>query len=45
MIGSFEIPVADMERDKKFYETVYDISIAVHNLEGIIMGCISNALR
>jgi len=38
MVGWFEIPVAEMKRAKKFYETVFDISIAVHNLEGFIMG-------
>jgi predicted enzyme related to lactoylglutathione lyase len=38
MIGWFEIPVTDMDRAKKFYETVFEISIAVHDLGGLIMG-------
>ena len=38
MVGWFEIPVEDMERARKFYEEVFDISISVHDLGGIIMG-------
>lgn len=38
MIGWFEIPVTNMERAKKFYEVVFDITIEVHNLEGFEMG-------
>lgn len=38
MVGWFEIPVQEMERAKKFYEEVFDISISVHDLGGIIMG-------
>ncbi|MGB5693584.1 MAG: VOC family protein [Flavobacteriaceae bacterium] len=38
MVGWFEIPVTDMDRAKKFYETVFDISISVHDLGGFIMG-------
>lgn len=38
MVGWFEIPVEDMERARKFYEEVFDISISVHDLDGIIMG-------
>ena len=38
MIGWFEIPVMDMERAKKFYETVFDIAIAIHELGDFIMG-------
>ncbi len=38
MVGWFEIPVTDMERAKQFYETVFDISISVHDLGGFQMG-------
>lgn len=38
MVGWFEIPVTDMARAKKFYETVFDISIAIHELGDFIMG-------
>lgn len=38
MVGWFEIPVLDMERAKTFYENVFGISIAVHDLEGFVMG-------
>lgn len=38
MIGWFEVPVTNMERAKKFYDTVFDISIAVHELGDFIMG-------
>lgn len=38
MVGWFEIPVEDMERARNFYEEVFDISISVHDLGGIIMG-------
>lgn len=38
MVGWFEVPVTDMERAKKFYETVFEISIAVHELGDFIMG-------
>ena len=38
MVGWFEIPVIDMDRAKLFYETVFDISISVHDLGGFIMG-------
>jgi predicted enzyme related to lactoylglutathione lyase len=38
MVGWFEIPVENMERARKFYEEVYDISISVHDLGGVIMG-------
>ena len=43
MIGWFEIPVTDMDRAKVFYETVFDITISVHDLDGLIMGWFSNA--
>ncbi|QCX00322.1 VOC family protein [Aggregatimonas sangjinii] len=38
MVGWFEIPVTDMDRAKKFYETVFDINITIHELEGLKMG-------
>ncbi len=38
MVGWFEIPVTNMERAKKFYETVFDLTIEIHDLGGIIMG-------
>ncbi len=38
MVGWFEIPVTDMERAKRFYESVFDIEISVHDLGGLIMG-------
>ncbi|MCW5517095.1 VOC family protein [Muriicola sp. Z0-33] len=37
-IGWFELPVSEMGRAKDFYETVLDISITVHDLDGLIMG-------
>lgn len=38
MVGWFEIPVTDMDRAKKFYDTVFDIEISIHNLDGLKMG-------
>jgi len=38
MVGWFEIPVTDMVRAKKFYETVFDIKIQVQDFEGTVMG-------
>lgn len=38
MVGWFEIPVTDMVRAKKFYETVLDINIQVQDFEGTVMG-------
>ncbi|MEX0288407.1 MAG: VOC family protein [Flavobacteriaceae bacterium] len=37
-IGWFELPVSDMDRAKRFYETVLDIEISVHDLGGLVMG-------
>ncbi len=42
MVGWFEIPVADMDRAKKFYDIVFDISISVHDLGGFKMGWFPN---
>ncbi|MGY8914424.1 MAG: VOC family protein [Flavobacteriales bacterium] len=38
MIGWFEIPVTDMDRAKEFYETLFNITIEVHDLDGFQMG-------
>ena len=38
MVGWFEIPVADMERAKKFYETVFGIKIQVEQFGDTQMG-------
>ncbi|SEQ51546.1 hypothetical protein SAMN05421824_1860 [Hyunsoonleella jejuensis] len=38
MVGWFEIPVADMERAKAFYESVFQVKIDVQNFGGILMG-------
>jgi len=38
MVGWFEIPVADMERAKKFYETVFNVTISIHDMGGLVMG-------
>lgn len=43
MVGWFEIPVADMDRAKKFYEAVFNIEISIHNLGGFIMGWFPSA--
>jgi predicted enzyme related to lactoylglutathione lyase len=38
MCGWFEIPVLDMGRAKKFYETVFDIEIKVQQFGDTLMG-------
>jgi len=38
VVGWFEIPVTNMDRAKKFYDTVFDINITVHDLDGLKMG-------
>jgi hypothetical protein len=38
MVGWFELPVTDIQRAKKFYDKVLDISISIHDLEGLKMG-------
>lgn len=38
MVGWFEIPVRDMDRAKKFYEEVFEISIQVQNFNELLMG-------
>ena len=38
MVGWFEIPVTDMDRAKKFYDTIFDIEISVHDMNELVMG-------
>jgi len=38
MVSWFEIPVSDMDRAKTFYNRVFKIEIAVHDLGGTVMG-------
>lgn len=38
LVGWFEIPVRDMERASTFYETVFDISISIHDFGDTLMG-------
>ncbi|EDP69616.1 putative glyoxalase [Flavobacteriales bacterium ALC-1] len=38
MVGWFEIPVNDMERAKKFYETVFKVDIREVDFGGLKMG-------
>jgi len=38
MVGWFEIPVSDMDRAKQFYETVFQVDIAIHDFGGMLMG-------
>jgi len=38
MVGWFEIPVIDMNRAKKFYDTVFNINIGIHDAGGLKMG-------
>ncbi|WP_369993896.1 VOC family protein [Winogradskyella sp.] len=42
MIGWFEIPVNDMDRAKKFYETVFKVEIHEVDFGGILMGWFPN---
>ena len=43
MVAWFEIPVTDMDRAKAFYETVFNVTIAIHDLGGFIMGWFPDA--
>lgn len=43
VVGWFEIPVENMERAKKFYDTIFDISITIHDFGGLLMGWFPNA--
>ena len=38
MVGWFEVPVNDMDRAKKFYETVFNVNITIQDFGGILMG-------
>jgi len=38
MISWFEIPVFDMDRAKKFYETVFNVEISIQDFGGVLMG-------
>ncbi|MCR9227681.1 MAG: VOC family protein [Flavobacteriaceae bacterium] len=38
MIGWFEIPVADMDRAKKFYDAVFQVKIQLQDFGGTKMG-------
>lgn len=38
MVGWFEIPVNDMDRAKKFYESVFKVEIQVVDFGGLLMG-------
>jgi predicted enzyme related to lactoylglutathione lyase len=38
MVGWFEIPVSDMDRAKKFYETVFKVEVKVQDFGGTLMG-------
>lgn len=38
MVGWFEIPVSDMDRAKMFYETVFNVDIAINDFGGVLMG-------
>lgn len=42
MVGWFEIPVADMNRAKMFYESVFDIAIGIHEFGDFQMGWFPN---
>lgn len=38
MVGWFEIPVADMKRAQKFYETIFGINIQIEKFGETLMG-------
>jgi predicted enzyme related to lactoylglutathione lyase len=38
VVGWFEIPVADMDRAIKFYETVFEFKIDRHKMDSVDMG-------
>ena len=42
MINWFEIPVANMQRAKTFYEIVFDLKITVHKMGDLEMGWFPN---
>ncbi|MEJ2112801.1 MAG: VOC family protein [Flavobacteriaceae bacterium] len=38
MVGWFEIPVNNMDRAKKFYETVFQVELKIVDFGGLLMG-------
>jgi hypothetical protein len=38
MISWFEVPVTDMDRAKKFYETVFNVEVSIQEFGGVLMG-------
>jgi len=38
MVGWFEIPVNDMDRARKFYETVFQVELKIVDFGGLFMG-------
>ncbi|OSY88327.1 glyoxalase [Tenacibaculum holothuriorum] len=38
MVSWFEIPVLNMERAQKFYETVFRVNISIHQMGDVLMG-------
>ncbi|QMU63003.1 MAG: VOC family protein [Flavobacteriaceae bacterium] len=38
MVSWFEIPVNDMDRAKKFYESVFQVELSINDFGGILMG-------
>lgn len=38
MISWFEIPVTDMNRAKFFYETVFNVEVAINDFGNVVMG-------
>ncbi|MFY0652870.1 MAG: VOC family protein [Cyclobacteriaceae bacterium] len=37
-VNWFEIPVTDMDRAKKFYETILEIEIGINEMDNLLMG-------
>lgn len=37
VVGWFEIPVTDMDRAMKFYETVFEFKLELHDLDELVM--------
>lgn len=42
MVAWFEVPVIEMDRAKKFYESILDISITINEFGGFKMGWFPN---
>ncbi len=38
IVGWFEIPVINMDRAKKFYDAVFELTITIHHVDGFKMG-------